>query len=286
MAQFADKTMLRGGLIGENISRSRLSRALEIFCNRDGRKLDFSHIDTALIPDFDFRAQVASLRAAGFDGVTVTHPFKTDADALADTRDGYPADLGAANLLRFEPGGLRAVNTDFTGMLGAWDAEFGDRSPGRVAVAGAGGVARAIVAALIVRGATRIDIWDQISSRARALAAGADPGGGIVHPVGYSEISGPIACADGLVNATPLGMREYPGMAFHPDDFAGRTWAFDAVYTPVNTKFIQSAKWAGLQTLSGFELFRHMAIGSYGAYTDTKPVAGGIGLLASLGEGL
>ena len=33
------------------------------------------------------------------------------------------------------------------------------------------------------------------------------------------------------------------------------TWAFDAVYTPVDTRFLADAAAAGLDTLNGYELF-------------------------------
>ena len=35
----------------------------------------------------------------------------------------------------------------------------------------------------------------------------------------------------------------------------GAEWAFDAVYTPVDTRFLADAADAGLATLSGYELF-------------------------------
>ncbi len=76
-----------------------------------------------------------------------------------------------------------------------------------------------------------------------------------------------IRRADGLVNSTPMGMREYPGSAFDADLLGGQRWAFDAVYTPTDTQFLQAATAAGLTPLSGFDLFRHMAIGSFQAYT-------------------
>ena len=50
----------------------------------------------------------------------------------------------------------------------------------------------------------------------------------------------------------------------------GQRWAFDAVYTPTNTVFLMAAAEAGLNTISGFDLFRHMAIGSFEAYTGIR----------------
>jgi shikimate dehydrogenase len=277
---------ITGGLIGENISRSRFATAVEILCRRDNRTLDFQRFDTTLMSGFDFNDHVADIRSQGFTGVTVTHPYKTQADALSDIRDGYPETLGASNLLRFEPTQIRSFNTDFSGMLGAWTANFGGRKPGKVAMAGAGGVARAITAALMKLGATSIHIWDLDAGCATALAAQIDPDGTTVQAIDISDNAGAIANADGLVNATALGMREYPGMAYDAGDFTSQTWAFDAVYTPIDTLFLNSARAAGLNTISGFELFKHMAVRSYAAYTDTKANPEDVALLDHLSEGL
>jgi shikimate dehydrogenase len=77
--------------------------------------------------------------------------------------------------------------------------------------------------------------------------------------------------ADGLVNATALGMAQYPGSSIAPTLLGGQRWAFDAVYTPTNTVFLMAAEQAGLNAISGFDLFRHMAIGSFQAYTGIRP---------------
>ena len=66
--------VLKAGLIGEHISRTRLPAALDIMCQMHGLTLDFQLIDTADMVDFDFTAKVDALRDAGWTGVTVTHP--------------------------------------------------------------------------------------------------------------------------------------------------------------------------------------------------------------------
>ncbi|MDJ0825679.1 MAG: hypothetical protein QNJ16_09260 [Rhodobacter sp.] len=256
-------SVLRAGLIGEHIGRTRLPFALEIMCAMTGRSLEFELIDTADRPGFDFAATVDRLRRDGWTGVTVTHPFKTHAAAYAG--EGMLPELrglGAANTLVFGPP-LTGHNTDFTGFIGAWQAQM-DRAPGHVAMAGAGGVARALGPALARLGATEIVVWDVDLARAEDLAALIGPAA-LVVPADESEEA--VRRADGLVNATPMGMAEYPGSAFAADLIGPQSWAFDAVYTPTDTAFLQDAAAAGLTTLSGFALFQHMAIGSFHAYT-------------------
>ena len=258
--------VLKAGLIGEHISRTRLPKALEIMCALNGWTLEFTLIDTAELPGFDFAAKVDELHADGWTGVTVTHPWKTHAadyagpQMLRDLRG-----LGASNTLVFSDP-LTGHNTDYTGFLGAWAAHM-NRTPGRVAMAGAGGVARALGPALARLGATDIAVWDLNADLAEELVRKI---GGPARVVDPADADDAIQQADGLVNATPLGMREYPGSAFAAGLLGAQAWAFDAVYTPTNTRFLQDAAAADLQTLSGFRLFQHMAMGSFAAYTGIR----------------
>jgi len=261
---------LRAGLIGEHISRTRLPLALGIMCDMHGLRLEFELIDTAGREGFDFDSTVDRLRAQGWTGVTVTHPFKTHAAAYAGAGmlPGLHR-LGASNTLVFGPP-LTGHNTDFTGFIGAWGAQMADRPVGRVAMAGAGGVARALGPALARLGASEIVIWDMDQARAEDLAALIGP---VALVVPVNEADEAVRRADGLVNATPLGMREYPGSAFDAALLGSQDWAFDAVYTPTDTAFLRAAGAGGLATLSGFDLFRHMAMGSFHAYTGIVPDA-------------
>jgi len=259
---------LRASLIGEHIQKTRLPAALQIMCDEAGIALAFDLIDTALIDDFDFVRQVTELIEAGWTGVTVTHPYKIEAARFAgEGMAGDAAALGAANLLIFgDP--LKGFDTDFTGFLGAWRHVMGDAGPGRVAMAGAGGVAQAIGPALIKLGASEIALWDVAGDKAAALADRIGPQARII---AQHEAPAVIRAADGLVNATALGMAHSPGSAIDPALLGGQRWAFDAVYTPTNTVFLTAARAAGLQPISGFDLFRHMAIGSFAAYTGVQP---------------
>jgi len=261
-------TVLRAGLIGDHISQTRLPAALDLMCRAHDMQLEFELIDTADRPDFDFARCVDGLRAQGWTGVTVTHPYKTDAAQYAGA--GMQPDvsgLGAANTLLFGAQ-VRGFNTDFTGFLAAWRATMADQPVGRVAMAGAGGVARALGPALAHLGATQITIWDMSYDRAADLA---DMIGPCAEAVASDDAPAAIAKAQGLVNATPLGMTYHPGTAFAANLIGPQRWAFDAVYTPTDTEFLKACGRGGLTVLSGFDLFRHMAIRSFAAYTGLQP---------------
>ncbi len=254
-------SVLQAGLVGEHISRTRLPKALEIMCAEVGWSLEFQLLDTAEDPEFEFDQTVDMLRQEGWLGVTVTHPYKTHAAIYAG--DGMHRDvahLGACNTLVFDDG-VTGYNTDYTGFLLAFSA-ISDRGP--LVMMGAGGVARSIGAALLREGVADLAIYDLDAARAEDLACGIGPPARAIPSKAVPEA---IRGASGLVNATPLGMVEYPGTAFNAELLGTQVWAFDAVYTPTETAFLQDAQKAGLQVLTGFELFRHMAIRSFEAYT-------------------
>ena len=257
-------TAIRAGLIGAGIGRSRFGAAMQLLSDAAGIPLDFTPIDTEDIPSFDLPSTLDRLQAEGWTGVSVTHPWKPAAAGWAGSgMAGEARALGAANLLRFTPE-LSGHNTDFTGFLKAW-AHVLDRPPGRVAVAGAGGVARAIVPALSSLGASDIAVWDPRTGAAEALARDCGP------PVRASVTAREdIRAADGLVNATPLGMAGHPGTAFAHSLISGQAWAFDAVYTPTDTAFLRAAADRGLAILTGFDLFRFMALESFALYAGVS----------------
>ena len=75
----SDANVLRLGLIGDHIGRSRFSAAMDLLCRAHGLTLDFTPIDTGEFPDFDFDAKIEQLIADDWTGVTITHPHKTAA---------------------------------------------------------------------------------------------------------------------------------------------------------------------------------------------------------------
>lgn len=275
---------IKAGLIGENISRSRFSTALEFLCQQADINWEFTLFDTTAMPNFHFDDHIDQLITEGFDGITVTHPYKTRADRRADRQVEYPAILGASNLLKFGDE-ITSFNTDYLGFKAAWRDVFGTQKPGKIAMAGAGGVARAIVVALRDLGVERIDIWDSKPGAAAMLQTQIDPDNTFLHTITCRPET-TVRAADGLVNATPLGMKAYPGSAIPADWIGTQKWAFDAVYTPIETPFMRAVQSAGLHRLSGFDLFKHMAINSFTAYSGVNMAAEDAALLNHLANDL
>jgi len=250
------------GLVGARIGRS-ISPAMHEAAGRAlGIDVRYHLIDAHVI---GFGAEsiprlLDGVRLAGFTGVNVTFPFKEVAVRCLDGLEGVARTVEAVNTIVVRDGRLIGHNTDYSGFTGGWRRSLGDRRPGTVAVIGAGGVGRAICHALAALGADELRITDTEPARAETLGDALR----VHHPalrVSVAPDAG-SACdgATGIVNATPVGMHAFPGMAVAAQWLARIEWAMDAVYTPLETEFVATARRAGAAVMTGQEL----AIGQAG----------------------
>ena len=259
---------VRLGLIGDNIAASQAPRLHA----RAGALLGIEVRYDLLVPaEFGLGFDALFDRCAGgrYRGINVTHPYKERAAARVELENPLVRAIGAVNLVRFEPEQRRGFNTDYSGLLRAWRERFGTDAPGVVCQTGAGGAGRAVAFALAELGARAIRLVDIDRSRARALAASLRAAFPALEATEVSSLEEATANAQGLVNCSPVGM---VGMVGHggtpiPRRFMrGAAWAFDAVYTPVDTQFLTDAAAAGLDPLSGFELFFHQGADGLGIF--------------------
>jgi shikimate dehydrogenase len=135
---------------------------------------------------------VSGMAAAGFAGVNVTIPHKQAVIPLCAEVGPEAAAAGSVNTLLVRDGDVHGESTDGRGLLWA----LGEADPADALVLGAGGAARAVVAALRAAG------WDVAVSARRPEAAAELGAGAVPWP--------PERAAKLVVNATPLGQRETP----------------------------------------------------------------------------
>ncbi len=257
---------IRLGLIGDNIAASRspaLHRLAGQMCG-----LDVSY--DLLVPralGLDFEATFDRAQAEGYRGLNITFPYKERVLPRVTIEEPIVRAIAACNTVSFEPAGAIGTNTDYTGFLGAYRANFSNSTPGRVAMAGCGGVGKAIGFALAALGAKALYVFDAERAKADELAHALV---GAHHTLDV-QVAGSIqqACesADGLVNCTPLGMVGYDGSAFPNHVLDKGSWAFDAVYTPMDTPFLVGARSAGLLTMGGYELLLYQGIACFRIFT-------------------
>lgn len=261
--------IIRLGLIGDNLAGSqspRLHRIAGRLC-----RLDVTYdplVPAALGQDFD--AVFRRCQEDGYRGLNITYPYKETVVSRLAVDDPVVRAVAACNTVVFEASGARGFNTDYSGFIAAYRESFGEISPGKVAVAGAGGVGRAIAFALAQLGATELRLFDSTEAKAQALKASlASRFAGLRVEIPGS-ISDAASGADGLVNCTPAGMAGVGGTAIPSSVIGAQRWAFDAVYTPVETIFLRNARAAGLALMTGYELFFHQAVDAFHAFTGRR----------------
>jgi shikimate dehydrogenase len=152
-----------------------------------GLDWEYTAID---VPPAELAAFAAGLAAGRFTGVNVTIPHKQAVLGLCNELSAEAGRAGSVNTVLVRSGRLRGETTDGAGLLWA----LGDVAPGDALVLGAGGAARAAVAALAAAG------W-RVAVSARRPEAAAELGVAVR----------PWPPAEGaalLVNATPLGQQE------------------------------------------------------------------------------
>lgn len=263
-------TRIRLGLIGDNIAASR-SPALHRIA---GRLCGLDVTYELLIPretGMDFDRLFDWCAKSSFRGVNVTYPYKELVTAKVRVDDPLVHRIGAANTVVFGKPVPTGHNTDYSGFIAAWRENFGATPPGRVAIAGAGGVGRAIAFALVALEAAEIRITDLDAGKAARLAADLRGTGHGFAAGDWPDAASAARGADGIVNCTQLGMVGYPGSAIPAAALGGQRWAFDAVYTPVETQFRTDAIAAGLNFMSGHELYFHQGVQAFCIFTGMAP---------------
>jgi shikimate dehydrogenase len=204
-----------------------------------------------------FAALVHQGRSGAVRGLNVTAPFKEQALALADEASETARACGAANLLVFENGRVRADSTDGLGLMAALAEQAPDLNvAGRpVVVLGAGGAARAAAAALKAAGA-EIGVLNRTVERARTLA---DDLGVVVVDAGA------LGEAALVVNALSVPP------AIDPARLRFDVVLMDMTYRPPLTAFLAGGRARGLTTVDGLAMLIGQAGPSFRALFGVEP---------------
>lgn len=259
--------MTKIGLIGASISRSSSPRLHRFLGGLYGVDIEYHSIDSAEIQGFAFDAALDRCAAEGFRGVNVTHPFKENAHKRVAIADPSVARIGAVNTVTFDAGGPKGTNTDYSGFIQAFRHRFGAAAAGTVVIAGAGGVSKAMGFALGHLGASHIQLFDVLEARAIDLAAALKAAGINASVIKTDAVVDAVKAADGLINGTPIGMWKSPGNPFPAEAIGGQRWAFDAVYTPLETEFLKCAQAQGLAIMTGYDLFLFQGFDAFSIFT-------------------
>lgn len=256
------------GVMGWPISHS-LSPQLHGFWLRQ-YGINGSYVPLAVSPA-NLESALRSLPKLGFSGTNVTVPHKEQALELVDVVDAVAKRIGAVNTIFVQPdGSLLGTNTDAIGFLEnlKFFAPTWQPISETCVVLGAGGAARAVVAALVDAGVGEIRLVNRTLARAETLA---DDIGGPVSVHGWEVASQVLDGAGLVVNTTTLGMQGQPPLDISFDGLQSNALVTDIVYTPLITPFLEKAAARGIKTVDGLGMLLHQAAPGFEGWFGQKP---------------
>jgi len=265
------------GLIGSGITTS-LSPALhEEEADRLGLRYLYQPIDLAELQlgGEAVRDLLVHARLLGYRGLNITHPYKQLVLNHVDELSPEAAAAGAVNTVVFEGGKTTGHNTDAFGFEQNFVRGLFGAATDRIVLLGAGGAGSAVAYALLRLGAARIVVVDPASERADRLAATLQNrfGRDRVTAASPGELPAQLHGADGLVNASPVGMASNPASPASTDLLRDSLWVAEVVYRPLETELLRAARQRGCRTLDGGGMAVFQAAGAFELFTGQKPDA-------------
>lgn len=256
------------GLIGRGIQLSRTPRMHEHEAARLGLRCAYVLVDfDALgLADDTLDAALDAGKTLGFHGFNVTHPFKQAILPLLDQLAPEAAAIGAVNTVVYAGDRTTGHNTDSWGFAESFRQGLGDVARDKVVQFGAGGAGAAVAYALMQLGTQELALVDTDQGRAEALATRLRVDwGDRVHAI--EDVPAALAGADGVVNATPVGMAKYPGTPFPIQHLQPQHWVAEVIYFPIETELLRAARALGCRTLAGTGMAIGQAVRAFELFT-------------------
>lgn len=256
------------GVIGSPIAHSKSPALHTHWLKTLGISGHYIPIDVA---QDDLEQVIRMLPKMGFVGVNVTVPYKEKVMKLADLVTDRAALIGSANTLIFRKDGkIHADNTDSYGFIQNLRQKAPDWDPkaGPAAILGAGGAARAVIAALVEVGVPEILISNRTKGRAEQLQSDF---GKRLRVVDWVQAGNMLEEATTVINTTSLGMVGKPPLRVPLDGFKKGALVTDLVYAPLMTHFLNEADKAGCVTVDGLGMLLHQAVPAFERWFGVRP---------------
>jgi 3-dehydroquinate dehydratase type I len=207
----------------------------------DAMNLDFVYVK---FPAPDLKDFMENAQPIGIEGFSVTIPHKTAIIPFLAELTPEARDAGAVNTVSRRNDSWLGDNTDVHGIRAAVQSSGFDTAGKDIVVLGAGGAAKAAVAAL---------------SQARKITV-----------LPRREIAeAPNFRCDLLINATPLGM--FPAVDASPlNGPIPADVVFDMVYNPRITRLLKSARDQGKTVIQGTTMFLAQAARQFEIWTGHR----------------
>jgi len=254
-------------VVGNPITQSRSPEIHRMFAQQTRQAITYEKLEAPLD---GFEDYALGLREAGYRGLNVTIPFKLDAAKLADRLLPRARLAGAVNTLKFERDAISGDNTDGIGFVRDVTQRLKFQIEGAsILVLGAGGGVRGLIGSLLEEKPKWIAVANRTHDRAQELA---DEFG--VLALSFDEV--PAEHFDLVINGTATSM-SHTTPPIDAETFDDCTLAYDLLYSPAPTPFMQLAARGGARKVSdGLGMLVEQAAESFhlwrGVRPDTAPV--------------
>ncbi|MEI1251833.1 shikimate dehydrogenase [Rhizobium aouanii] len=274
----SDETTKRAvlvGLIGADIQTSKSPALHEREGVLQGLNYRYELLDLAErgLPAIALPDLLAEEETRGFAGSNITHPCKqTVIPHLTDLSEDARM-LGAVNTVVFKDGKRTGHNTDWYGFYENFRRGLPDVPRHRAVLLGAGGAGVAVAHAAMKLGIERLSIFDQDASRAGRLAEDLNSRFSAERAFAITDVGEAMRSADGLIHATPTGMKNHPGLPIEESWLEPRHWVADIVYMPLVTELLALATRLGCRTLPGGGMTVFQAAAAFKLFSGIEPDA-------------
>lgn len=250
----------------------------------DALGLNWRYMAFDVKPD-ELRAAMNGARAMRFAGLNLTVPHKLLALDMVDALDDSARIWGAVNTVRFESRlngqwapidqcpqedsePIRSVgfNTDADAVIRSIREDLTFELHGsNVLLLGAGGAGRVAALKLAAEGVAQLFLVNRTTSKAEAIAREIRER----FPLVSATVGYPAGKVDLALNATSLGLKPNDPLPWDEGRFAidQAAAAYDMVYRPAETPFLQSARQAGARTANGLGMLLYQGAAAFELWT-------------------
>lgn len=257
MVLITGKTKLLG-IIGDPVEHSLSPVMHNAAIEQMG--IDYVYIPFPVKPN-NLATAIAGLAAVDLVGFSVTIPHKQAIIPLLSKVAPEAEMIGAVNTVWRTDNGWQGTNTDVIGFVAPLKNLDRDWQKVTPVVLGNGGAARAVIVGLIQLGCQEIHVVGRNKDKLAQFYQSWPNNREITTKlkIHYWEgLNALLPAAELLINTTPIGM--YPHVEQSPLDgellkkLPSGAIAYDLIYTPNPTQFLQLAKAKGAVIIDGLEM--------------------------------
>jgi len=221
--------------------------------------LDYVYLPFPIHPQ-DLARAIAGFEAIGVVGFNITIPHKQAILPLLSQVSPAARAIGAVNSVWRTEAGWNGTNTDLEGFIAPLQGMSQDWSRATSTILGNGGATRAVVAGCVELGCRQIRVVGRNREKLERFQRSWEntPFANAVSVHLWEELPDLVSQTDLLVNATPVGMApesdRSPLSAAALDSVRAGTIAYDLIYTPSPTLFLQQMQQRGAIAIDGSEM--------------------------------